>query len=109
MNHLTLDEVLLYVIVGCIIAAAVGAGVGYMLRKRIAEARIGSAEEKARQIGEEAKKCWIMLPGKRKRLRRKPLYRLVKKSTNFVKMWNRKTNSAVMNCRSTNSVLCRRK
>lgn len=53
---MTLDEVLLYVIVGCIIAAAVGAGVGYMLRKRIAEARIGSAEEKARQIGEEAKK-----------------------------------------------------
>ena len=53
---MALDEVLLYVIVGCIIAAAVGAGVGYMLRKRIAEARIGSAEEKARQIGEEAKK-----------------------------------------------------
>ena len=53
---MTLDEVLLYVIVGCIVAAAVGAGIGYMLRKRIAEARIGSAEEKARQIGEEAKK-----------------------------------------------------
>ena len=53
---MTLDEVLLYVIVGCIVAAAAGAGIGYMLRKRIAEARIGSAEEKARQIGEEAKK-----------------------------------------------------
>ena len=56
MNDLTLDEVLLYVIVGCIIAAAVGAGIGYMLRKRIAEARIGSAEEKAKQIADDAKK-----------------------------------------------------
>ena len=53
---MTLDEVLLYVIVGCIIAAAVGAGIGYMLRKRIAEARIGSAEEKAKQIADDAKK-----------------------------------------------------
>lgn len=56
VNGLTLDEVLLYVIVGCIIAAAIGAGIGYILRKRIAEARIGSAEEKAKQIGEDAKK-----------------------------------------------------
>ena len=31
-------------------------GVGYLLRKRIAEARIGSAEEKAKQIADDAKK-----------------------------------------------------
>ncbi len=37
-------------------AAIVGAGIGYLLRKRIAEARIGSAEEKANQIAEDAKK-----------------------------------------------------
>ena len=53
---MTLDEVLLYVIIGCIIAVVIGAGIGYILRKRIAEARIGSAEEKARQIADDAQK-----------------------------------------------------
>lgn len=53
---MTLDEVLLYVILGCIVAAVVGIGVGYLLRKRIAEARIGSAEERAKQIADDAKK-----------------------------------------------------
>ena len=53
---MTLDEVLLYVIVGCIMAVVLGAGIGYMLRKRIAEARIGSAEEKAKQIADDAQK-----------------------------------------------------
>lgn len=53
---MTLDEVLLYVILGCIVAAVVDIGVGYLLRKRIAEARIGSAEEKAKQIADDAKK-----------------------------------------------------
>ena len=53
MKYLTLDEVLLYVILGCIVAAVVGIGVGYLLRKRIAEARIGSAEEKAKQIADD--------------------------------------------------------
>lgn len=53
---MTLDEVLLYVILGCIVAAVVGIGVRYLLRKRIAEARIGSAEEKAKQIADDAKK-----------------------------------------------------
>ncbi len=56
MNHLTLDEVLLYVILCGIAAAVCGMGIGYLLRKRIAEAPIGSAEEKAKQIAEDAKK-----------------------------------------------------
>ncbi len=53
---MTLDEVLLYVMLAGLAAAIVGAGIGYLLRKRIAEARIGSAEEKANQIAEDAKK-----------------------------------------------------
>ena len=53
---MTLDEVLLYVMLAGLAAAVVGAGIGYLLRKRIAEARIGSAEEKANQIAEDAKK-----------------------------------------------------
>ena len=53
---MTLDEVLLYVILCGIAAAVCGTGIGYLLRKRIAEARIGSAEEKAKQIAEDAKK-----------------------------------------------------
>ena len=44
------DEILLYVIIAGIIAAVIGAGIGYLLRRRIAEARIGSAEEKAAQL-----------------------------------------------------------
>ncbi len=54
---MTKDELLLYIIVFCIVAAAVGAGIGYLLRKRIAEARIGSAEEKAQSIIGEAEKA----------------------------------------------------
>lgn len=49
------EGLLLYIIVSCIVALAIGAGVGYLLRKRMAEAAIGSAEEKARQIQEEAR------------------------------------------------------
>lgn len=57
MNYLTLDEVILYVILGAIVACAIGVGAGYVFRKHIAEARIGSAEEKAKSVMEEAKKA----------------------------------------------------
>ena len=53
---MTRDEILLYVIVSCIVTAIVSVGIGYLLRKRIAEARIGSAEEKADSIMKEAEK-----------------------------------------------------
>lgn len=55
MNYLEKESLLLYIIVSCIVALAIGTGVGYLLRKRIAEAAIGSAEEKANRIYEEAK------------------------------------------------------
>lgn len=54
---MTLDEVILYVILGAIVACAIGVGAGYVFRKHIAEARIGSAEEKAKSVMEEAKKA----------------------------------------------------
>lgn len=44
------DEILLYVIIAGVIAAVIGAGIGYLLRRRIAEARIGSAEEKLHSL-----------------------------------------------------------
>lgn len=53
---MTLDEVILYVILAAIAACAVGIGAGYIFRKHIAEARIGSAEEKAKSIAAEAQK-----------------------------------------------------
>ena len=56
VNWLNIDEVLLIIIIGCVIAAFVGAIIGYILRKHLAEAKIGSAEEKAKQISEDAKK-----------------------------------------------------
>ena len=86
---MTLDEVLLYVILGCIVAAVVGIGVGYLLRKRIAEARIGSAEEKAKQIADDAKK---ML-----------------ESASSVTTLSRKASSVVTSFRSTSRDLSRRK
>lgn len=57
---MTLDEVLLYVIVCGIVAAVIGAGVGYLLRKRIAEARIGSAEERPIRLRQMPRKCLIL-------------------------------------------------
>ena len=56
VNWLNIDEILLIIIIGCVIAAFAGAIIGYILRKHLAEAKIGSAEEKARQISEDAKK-----------------------------------------------------
>ena len=50
VNWLNIDEVLLIIIIGCVIAAFVGVIIGYILRKHLAEAKIGSAEEKAKQI-----------------------------------------------------------
>lgn len=47
---MTLDEVLLYVILGCIVAAVVGIGVGYLLRKRIAEARIDPLKKEQNRL-----------------------------------------------------------
>ena len=52
---MTRDEILLYVIVSCIVTAIVSVGIGYLLRKRIAEARIGSAEERSRK---KQRKCF---------------------------------------------------
>lgn len=51
-----IDEIMLFVILSFVAAAVIGCGVGYILRKHIAEARIGSAEEKAKRIAEDAKK-----------------------------------------------------
>ena len=85
---MTLDEVLLYVIVCGIVAAVIGAGVGYLLRKRIAEARIGSAEEKANQIAADAQKMLDSASREAETLKKETL---------------------VQTCRSMNSVWYRRK
>lgn len=71
---------LLYVIIGVIIAIFVGIGaffLGISYRKRIAEAQIGSAEEKARRVIDdaiktaEAKKREMMLEAKEENIRAK--------------------------------------
>lgn len=53
---MSLDEAMLFICISVIVAALTGALIGYCLRKRLAEARIGSAEEKAEQIANDAKK-----------------------------------------------------
>jgi ribonuclease Y len=49
------DDVLLFIF-ALLVSAAVGAGVGYFIRKSIAEAKISSAEHAAQQIREQAEK-----------------------------------------------------
>ena len=56
MWELNLDEAMLFSIFIFVVAACVGCGVGYVLRKHIAEAKIGTAEEKAKQIAADAEK-----------------------------------------------------
>ena len=53
---MSLDKVMLFICITGIIAAAIGCGIGYILRKRLAEAKIGSAEAKAQQIADDAKR-----------------------------------------------------
>ena len=52
------DEAMLFVCLSFIVAAAAGCGAGYILRKHFAEARIGSAEERAAQIAADAQKVY---------------------------------------------------
>lgn len=66
VKYLTLDEVLLYVILGCIVAAVVGIGVGYLLRKRIAEARIDPLKKKQNRLLMMQRKCLNLHQGKQK-------------------------------------------
>ncbi len=47
---------ILYLVIGLIVGAAAGIFVGMIIRKRIAEAKIGSAEEKAKEIISDAEK-----------------------------------------------------
>lgn len=51
-----IDEAILFMCLSAVAAALIGCGVGYILRRHIAEARIGSAEEKANRILDDAKK-----------------------------------------------------
>ncbi len=50
------DEAMLFSCFIFVVALAIGCGVGYILRKHIAEAKIGTAEEKAKQIALDAEK-----------------------------------------------------
>lgn len=79
------DEILLYVIIAGIIAAVIGAGIGYLLRRRIAEARIGSAEEKAAQLVASAEKERENALREAETLKKKRLYKPEKNFINSVK------------------------
>ncbi|MDY6084704.1 MAG: ribonuclease Y [Dialister sp.] len=54
VKSLGLDEVLLFAVLSCVVALGAGSGVGYLIRKHVAEAKIGTAEERARQLSEDA-------------------------------------------------------
>lgn len=63
-----------------IAAAVIGCGIGYVLRKHIAEARIGSAEEKANRILDDAKKAIENAMREAENLKKKRWFRHVRKS-----------------------------
>lgn len=79
------DEILLYVIIAGIIAAVIGAGIGYLFRRRIAEARIGSAEEKAAQLVASAEKERENALREAETLKKRRLYKPEKNFINSVK------------------------
>ena len=105
---MTLDEVLLYVILGCIVAAVVGIGVGYLLRKRIAEARIGSAEERAKQIADDAKKMLESASREAETLKKETLVQ-TKEEIHKLREDVEQESSVVTSFRSTSRDLSRRK
>jgi ribonuclease Y len=51
---LEFNEILFLMCILAVIAAAAGVGIGYVFRKRLAEARVGAAEDNARRILENA-------------------------------------------------------
>ena len=48
--------IILYIVIGAVIGILLGLVIGINYRKRIAEAKIGVAEDKAEKIVEDAKK-----------------------------------------------------
>ncbi len=51
-----LGKIMLFMCITFLVAGLIGCGIGYVLRKRLAEAKIESAEEKARQIAIDAQR-----------------------------------------------------
>lgn len=51
-----MKTIIIYLIIGIIIGLIIGGGVGYIIRKKIAEAKIASAEEAAAKIIEDSKR-----------------------------------------------------
>lgn len=66
----------------CILVGAIFFGIGYMIRKSIAEAKISSAEQAAIQIVENAKK-------EADALKKRPYLRRKTKSTDYVRKLKR--------------------
>ena len=52
-------KIILTLVVVAVIALAAGAGAGFLYRKQVAEAKIGSAEQKAKEIVEQAEKTAV--------------------------------------------------
>lgn len=51
-----MKTIIIYLVIGIIIGLIIGGGVGYIIRKKIAEAKIASAEEAAAKIIEDSKR-----------------------------------------------------
>ena len=56
VTSLELGKIMLFMCITFLVAGLIGCGIGYILRKRLAEAKIESAEEKARQIAIDAQR-----------------------------------------------------
>lgn len=56
VTSLELGKIMLFMCITFLVAGLIGCGIGYVLRKRLAEAKIESAEEKARQIAIDAQR-----------------------------------------------------
>ena len=103
------DEILLYVIIAGIIAAVIGAGIGYLLRRRIAEARIGSAEEKAAQLVASAEKERENALREAETLKKETIVQTREELHKLREEVEQEHRGAAMNCSVMSSVWFRRK
>ena len=92
----------LFCVVALLVGAAAGLFVGYTYRKKIAEKEIGSAEDEATRIINEAIKG-----AEAKNV--KPLWKHVKRFTAPALSLTRKRKNAVLNSRSRNGVCSKKK
>lgn len=103
VTSLELGKIMLFMCITFLVAGLIGCGIGYVLRKRLAEAKIESAEEKARQIAIDAQRLLDNTSREAQNLKKEAMMQTREEIHKLQKMWKNKIVNDVMNYRSMNS------